>query len=125
MVWTSKHLSYRKWFSKRKSTHYSILKKLFWWIILVQIYVENIIFGATNELICKEFQSLMHNEFEMSMIEELKFFVWLPIKQADSLVYLHQTKYVKELLKRFKIEEAKAMSAPLRPITSNKRENWM
>ena len=43
-------------------------------ILIVQIYVDDIIFGATNEDLYLEFSKLMHSEFEMSMMEELIFF---------------------------------------------------
>ena len=49
--------------------------------IIIQIYVDDIIFGATNELLCKEFSTLMSQEFEMSMVGELTFFLGLQIKQ--------------------------------------------
>ena len=50
-------------------------------MLLVQIYVDDIIFGATNVSFCEEFFKCMHNEFEMSMIGELNFFLGLQIKQ--------------------------------------------
>ena len=43
-------------------------------ILVVQIYVDNIIFGSTNESMCKEFSSCTSKEFEMSMMGELKYF---------------------------------------------------
>ena len=51
-------------------------------IIIVQIYVNHIIFGATNESLCEEFSKCMHAEFEMSMIGELIFFLRFQIKQS-------------------------------------------
>ena len=51
-------------------------------ILLVQIYVDDIIFGATNENLCKEFATSMQGEFEMSMIGELTFFLGFQIKQT-------------------------------------------
>jgi len=45
--------------------------------IIVQIYANAIIFGATNESLCKDFSDLMKNEFEMSMMGELNFFLGL------------------------------------------------
>jgi len=50
-------------------------------MLIVQIYVDDIIFGATNENICKEFAKSMQGEFEMSMMGELNFFLGLQIKQ--------------------------------------------
>ena len=50
--------------------------------LLVQVYVDNIIFSATNEMLWKDFSKSMQTEFEMSMIVELKFFLGLQIKQT-------------------------------------------
>jgi len=50
-------------------------------IILVQIYVDDIIFGATNDSLCKEFSNDMQSKFEMSMMGELNFFLGLQIKK--------------------------------------------
>jgi hypothetical protein len=49
-------------------------------LFVCQIYVDDIIFGSTNELFCEEFGEMMSNEFEMSMIGELSFFLGLQIK---------------------------------------------
>ena len=52
-------------------------------MIIVQIYVDDIIFGATNEELCQEFSKLMQGEFEMSMMGELNFFLGLQVKQKE------------------------------------------
>ena len=75
--------------------------------LLVQVYMDDVIFGATNEMLCEDYSKLMQAEFEMSMMGELKFFLGLQIKQASKGIYIHQTKYVKELLKKFNMENAK------------------
>ena len=49
-------------------------------LLLVQIYIDDIIFGSTNESLCREFSSCMSKEFEMSMMGELKYFLGLQIK---------------------------------------------
>jgi len=77
--------------------------------ILVQVYVGDIIFGATNEMLCENFSKLMQTEFEMSMMGKLWFFLGLQIKQTCSGICIHQTKYVKELLKKFNVNNAKEM----------------
>jgi len=61
-------------------------------ILVVQIYVNDIIFGSTNASLCKEFSKLMQNEFEMSMMGELKFFLGIKINHFKVGVYVHQTK---------------------------------
>jgi len=82
-------------------------------IILIQIYVDDIIFGATNDHLCKEFASIMQNEFEMSMMGELNFFLGLQIKQLKEGTFINQSKYCKELLKRFEMINAKEMATPM------------
>ena len=82
-------------------------------ILLVQIYVDDIIFGSTNETLCKYFSDLMQSEFEMSMMGELNFFLGLQIKQAKEGTFVSQSKFCKELLKRFGMDNAKAMDTPM------------
>jgi len=55
----------------------------------MQIYVDDIIFGATNETLCKEFSSSMQKEFEMSMMGELNFFLGLQVKQMKHGFEMH------------------------------------
>ena len=86
-------------------------------MIVVQIYVDDIVFGATNMSLCKEFESIMQKEFEMSMMCELTFFLGLQIKQCKEGIFINQIKYTKELLKKFKMLEAKATSTPMSPTT--------
>ena len=86
--------------------------------IMVKMYVDDIIFGATNEILCKDFSSLMQEEFEMSMMGELNFFFWTSIKHTKDKTFIHQSKYVRELLKRFNLYEAKPMSTPMYHTTS-------
>ncbi|KAH9671809.1 hypothetical protein KPL70_017497 [Citrus sinensis] len=86
-------------------------------ILIVQIYVDDIIFGSTNELLCKEFSSCMSKEFEMSMMGELKYFLGLQIKQNEEGIFINQAKYVKDLLKRFGIDDSKTKNTPMSTTT--------
>ena len=61
-------------------------------ILIVQIYVDDIIFGSTNELLCKDFSSCMSQEFEMSMMGELKYFIGLQIKSKDLAMKMERQK---------------------------------
>ena len=70
-------------------------------ILLVQIYVDDIIFGSTNDSFCKEFSQDMQNEFEMSMIGKLNFFLGLQIKQTKNGIFINQSKYCRDLIHRF------------------------
>jgi len=91
-------------------------------ILVVQIYVDDIIFVCTNASLCKEFSKLMHDEFEMSMMEELKFFLGIQTNLCKDGVYVHQTKYTKELLKKFKLEDYKVINTPMHPTCTLSKE---
>ncbi|GJQ93450.1 retrovirus-related pol polyprotein from transposon TNT 1-94 [Tanacetum coccineum] len=90
-------------FTKKKSSN----------LIIVQIYVDNIIFDSTCQEICDDFAKIMHDEFEMSMMGELNFFLGLQIKQMEYGIFLNQSKYIKEMLKKFGLEESKPMKTPM------------
>ena len=70
-------------------------------------------FGATNVSLCEEFARCMHSEFEMSMMGELNFFLGLQIKQLKKRTFINQEKYIRDLLKRFNMEETKTMKTPM------------
>ena len=67
-------------FSKGKVDTTLFIKKTKNDLLIVQIYIDDIIFSATNHCLCEEFSKLMQGEFEMSMMGELKFFLGLQIK---------------------------------------------
>ena len=82
-------------------------------MLLVQIYVDDIIFGATNESLCQEFSKVMQGEFEMSMMGELNYFLGLQIKQGKDGTFINQAKYTKELIKKLKMKNAKPYNTPM------------
>ncbi|GKF19535.1 retrovirus-related pol polyprotein from transposon TNT 1-94, partial [Tanacetum coccineum] len=57
-------------------------------ILLVQIYVNDIIFGSTNPKYSKRFEKLMHSRFEMSLMGEMKFFLGLQIHQSPKGIFI-------------------------------------
>nr|GEU59793.1 copia protein [Tanacetum cinerariifolium] len=69
-------------------------------ILLVQIYVDDIIFGFTNSKLSKSFEKLMHGKFEMSLMGELKFFLGIQINQSPRRIFINQAKYAQEILKK-------------------------
>ncbi|GJR08052.1 retrovirus-related pol polyprotein from transposon TNT 1-94 [Tanacetum coccineum] len=89
-------------FTKKKSSN----------LIIVQIYVDDIIYSSTCQDTCDEFAKIMHDEFEMS---ELNFFLGLQIKQLKDGIFFNQYKYIKEMLKKFGLEESK----PMKTLTSS------
>nr|GEZ62540.1 retrovirus-related Pol polyprotein from transposon TNT 1-94 [Tanacetum cinerariifolium] len=90
-------------FTKKKSSH----------LIIVQIYVNDIIFGYSCQEMCDEFAKIMHDEFELSMMDELNFFLGLQIKQMKDGIFSNQSKYIKEMLKKFGLEDSKPMKTPM------------
>nr|GFC62819.1 copia protein [Tanacetum cinerariifolium] len=62
-------------------------------IFVVQIYVDDIIFGSTNLKLSKQFEKLMHSKFEMFMMGELKFFLGIQIHQSPRGIFINQAKY--------------------------------
>nr|GEW97078.1 hypothetical protein [Tanacetum cinerariifolium] len=82
-------------------------------IQLVQIYVDDIIFGATNKDLCKSFEKLMKDKFQMSSMGELTFFLGLQVKQKKVGIFISQDKYVAEILKKFGLTEGKSASTSI------------
>ncbi|GJR01486.1 retrovirus-related pol polyprotein from transposon TNT 1-94 [Tanacetum coccineum] len=82
-------------------------------IFLVQVYVDDIIFGSTNLDFSKHFANLMKNNFEMSMMGELKFFLGLQVHQSPRGIFISQSQYAIELLKKHGLDECVSMSTPM------------
>ncbi|GJX25951.1 retrovirus-related pol polyprotein from transposon TNT 1-94, partial [Tanacetum coccineum] len=82
-------------------------------ILLVQVYVDDIIFGSINPDFSKRFAKLMKNNFEMSMMGELKFFLGLQVHQSPRGIFISQSQYGIELLKKHGLDECVSMSTPM------------
>ncbi|GJV80632.1 putative ribonuclease H-like domain-containing protein [Tanacetum coccineum] len=82
-------------------------------ILLVQVYVDDIIFGSTKKEMSIEFEKLMHDKFQMSSMGELSFFLGLQVKQKSDGIFISQDKYVAEILKKFDFASVKTASTPM------------
>jgi hypothetical protein len=82
-------------------------------ILIVQVYVDDIVFGGSSHSLVARFAEDMSKEFEMSMMGELQFFLGLQIKQAKEGTFVHQAKYTKDILKKFKMDDLKPLSTPM------------
>ncbi|GJV99134.1 putative ribonuclease H-like domain-containing protein [Tanacetum coccineum] len=82
-------------------------------ILLVQVYVDDIIFGSTKKELCNAFEKLMHEKFQMSSMRELTFFLGLQVQQKKDGIFISQDKYVDEILKKFGFIEVKTASTPM------------
>ena len=80
-------------------------------IVLVEIFVDDALFIGNDDL-CKEFSKQMNKEFEMSMFGEIKF-VRFQIQQSRNTIYITQSKYIKEILKKFGMEDSKPVGTPM------------
>nr|GEV33009.1 hypothetical protein [Tanacetum cinerariifolium] len=82
-------------------------------ILLVQIYVDDIIFGSTNPNLSKQFEKLMHNKFEMSMMGEMKFFLGIQIHQSPRGIFINQVKYAQEILIKHGMTSCDSVGTPM------------
>ncbi|GJR87864.1 putative ribonuclease H-like domain-containing protein [Tanacetum coccineum] len=89
-------------------------------ILLVQVYVDDIIFGTIKKSLCVEFEQMMHKRFQMSSMGELTFFLGLQVMQKYDGIFISQDKYVADILKKFDFITVKVTSTP---IETNKALN--
>ncbi|KAJ9547239.1 hypothetical protein OSB04_019782 [Centaurea solstitialis] len=82
-------------------------------LLLVQIYVDDIIFGSTNPELCTKFSEIMETEFEMSMMGELNFFLGIQVKQNPDGIFINQSKYIKDMLKKFNMTDCSSIKTPM------------
>nr|GEX84429.1 uncharacterized mitochondrial protein AtMg00810-like [Tanacetum cinerariifolium] len=82
-------------------------------ILLVQIYVDDIIFGSTNPKLSKKLEKLMHNKFEISMMGDLKFFLGIQIHQSPCGIFINQDKYAQEILKKHGTTSCDSIGTPM------------
>ncbi|GKB89344.1 retrovirus-related pol polyprotein from transposon TNT 1-94 [Tanacetum coccineum] len=81
-------------------------------ILLVQIYVDDIIFASTKPDLCESFSIIMCLKFKMSMMGKLSFFLGLKISQSPRGIFLNQSKYALESLKKYGMEKSKPDEDP-------------
>jgi hypothetical protein len=93
---------------KVDTTHFT--KKIGKDLFVLQINVDDIIFGSTNQDFCEKFGKMMANKFKTSMIGELSYFLGLQIKQLQNGIFVSQCKYIKDMFKKFDMNESKAIS---------------
>jgi hypothetical protein len=86
--------------------------------LYIQIYVNDIIFGGSSHTLVSRFQKMMKSEFQMSMMGELTFFLCIQVKKAKQDTFVHQAKYMKDIIKKFNMTELKAVSTPMSSMAS-------
>jgi hypothetical protein len=81
--------------------------------LVIQIYMDDIIFGGSSHTLVSRFQEMMEGEFQMSMMGELTFFLGIQLKQMKQGTFVHQANYTKDLMKKFNMDELKPLSTPM------------
>ena len=82
-------------------------------MILVQVYVDDIIFGSTYDQLCSRLVKLMQSRYEMSMMGELNYFLGLQVSQRNDGIFICQSMYVGDLLKKYGLEDASPAKTPM------------
>nr|GEU53255.1 retrovirus-related Pol polyprotein from transposon TNT 1-94 [Tanacetum cinerariifolium] len=82
-------------------------------LLLVQIYVDDIIFVSTNTAMCNEFDNMMTTNFKMSMMGKMSFFLGLQISQSPRGIFINQSKYAYEIVKKYGILSSDSVDTPL------------
>jgi hypothetical protein len=86
--------------------------------LLVQSYVDDIIFSDSSHTLVSRFQKMMKNEFQMFMMGELTIFLGIQVKQRMQDTFVHQVKYMKGLMKKFNMVELKPLLTPMSTATA-------
>ncbi|GJX35039.1 retrovirus-related pol polyprotein from transposon TNT 1-94 [Tanacetum coccineum] len=82
-------------------------------ILLVQIYVDDIIFASSNTAMCDEFANQMTNKFKMSMMGQMSFFLGLQISQSPRGIFINQSKYASEIVKKYGLHSTDSVDTPM------------
>jgi hypothetical protein len=83
-----------------------------------QIYMDDIIFGGSSHTLVSRFLEMMENEFQMSMMGELTFFLGIQVKQMKQGIFVHQAKNMNDLMKKFNMAKLKSVSTPMSSAAS-------
>jgi hypothetical protein len=86
--------------------------------LLIQIYVDDIIFGGSSHSLVSSFQEMIENELQMSMMEELTFFLGIQVKQMKQGIFIHHATHTNDLMKKFNMAELKPVSTPMSTKTA-------
>ena len=106
-------MSHRFTRGKADQTHF--IKREEGKLIVAQVYVDDIIFGSTNDELAQSFSRLMQAKFEISMIRELTHYLGLQICQQKLGILIFQSKYAKNLVKKFGLESTSSVRTLMSP----------
>ena len=84
---------------------------------MAQVYVDDLVFGATIDDRAVEFSEEMKTEFKMTMVGELTFFLGLQVKQKKEGIFMSQEIYARSIVKKFGLDSKKHASTPMSSST--------
>ncbi|GJR46248.1 retrovirus-related pol polyprotein from transposon TNT 1-94 [Tanacetum coccineum] len=82
-------------------------------LLLVQVYVDDIIFAASTPKLCDLFAKIMCSKFKMSMMGKISFFLGLQIFQNPRGIFINQPKYALESLKKYGFDSCDPVDTPM------------
>ncbi|GJW70785.1 retrovirus-related pol polyprotein from transposon TNT 1-94 [Tanacetum coccineum] len=82
-------------------------------LLLVQIYIDDIIFASTIPELCDQFSKIICSQFKMSMMGKISFFLGLQISQSPRGIFINQSKYALESLKKYGMESSDPVDTPM------------
>ena len=86
-------------------------------VYLFKFMLMTLFLGSTDENLCKKFAKLMQSKYEMSMMGELTYFLGLQVKQVKDVIFISQTKYIYDLLKKFDLTDCSSAKIPMATAT--------
>ena len=82
-------------------------------LLIIVVYFDDIIFGSNEESMSQNFTIVMQQEFKMSLLGELTYFLGLQVQQTKDGIFLSQTKYLKQILEKYGMEGSKLVCTPM------------
>lgn len=83
--------------------------------MIISLYVDDLIYTRNDVDMCFEFKEIMKQDFEMTDLGQMKFFLGIEINQSDTGIFISQQKYAKEILVRFGMKRSSTVTNPVVP----------
>lgn len=84
-------------------------------ILIVSVYVDDLIYTGSDYSMMEEFKKSMQNEFDMTDLGKMRFFLGIEVMQLSDGIHVSQSKYALEILRRFEMEDCNAVCNPIVP----------
>jgi hypothetical protein len=81
--------------------------------LILCLYVDDLLFTGSSEKMFAEFKQSMFKEFEMTDNGLMSYFLGIEVKQENDGIFISQKKYMREILKKFKMDSCNAVNTPV------------